>query len=100
MGLSRKMDHRVATVHGLGHRGSVANISPHKLIARISADGFELCQISRVCQFVVINYIVFIGQRENMTDEIRPNKTRPACNEYLHAHPPFSLCMSAIHEFD
>ena len=72
--LGGEMNHGVAAGHGSFDGGRIANITLDETVVRIARDGIQVCEITRIGQFVVVNDGIALRQAQEVSDEIRSDE--------------------------
>jgi hypothetical protein len=78
------MDDGLAAGHGFCDSGRVADIAFDEGVVRTARDGIQVCEVTGVGQFVVVNDGIGLGQAQEVGDEIRSNETGAPGDEDLH----------------
>ena len=81
--LGGEMNDGVAAGHGSFDGGGIANITLDETVVRIARDGIQVCEITRIGQFVVVNDGILLGQAQEVSDEIRSDEAGAPGEENL-----------------
>jgi hypothetical protein len=75
--LGGEMDDGLAAGHGCCDSGRITNITLDESVVRIARDGIQVCEVTGVGQFVVVDDGIVLGKAQDVSDEIRSDETGP-----------------------